>query len=268
MSGVLLAGGFVHLLGDSNKQFEDLGDDNFPWAFFVAATTIVGLVSLEIVLDRVLGDYLQCKHKNNKAEDSDSTTFLGDQSRDQYSIEETQEQEEPLIEQEHDDHHHGAHIDSENPFSALLLTIALSVHSIIEGLGIGASSDVSEIRSAFIAVAAHKAFVAFALANDLVRSGFWADRTKRKYFFISVGTFIFVSLLGIAIGWGINSDAEGSTGTAVLVSITAGSFIYVAIVEILPEETKTIKRERLMLLPVIFSFFAGFGLMSMLALWL
>lgn len=40
--------------------------------------------------------------------------------------------------QEHDDHEHMV-IDATNPLSSILLTMALSIHSIIEGIGIGAT---------------------------------------------------------------------------------------------------------------------------------
>ena len=133
-------------------------------------------------------------------------------------------------------------------------------------MGIGASQDIAEIRSAFIAVVAHKGFTAFALAQGMVSAGYWVDCAQRKYFYISVSTFIVVSLIWIGIGWAI-SVAEENTVTAALIAVTSGSFIYVSMLEILPQETKTIKRERLSLIPTLFSFLAGYGLMSLLALW-
>lgn len=91
-------------------------------------------------------------------------------------------------------------------------------------------------------------------------------RSKRKYFYISIGTFILVALVGICIGWAISSDGENAV-TAILIGITSGSFIYVAVLEVLPPEMKTIKRQRLALLPTLLSFLAGYGTMSLLALW-
>merc|ERR1711966_340508 len=72
----------------------------------------------------------------------------------------------------HTHHDHGQAMDADHPFSSLLLTIALSIHSIIEGLGIGATDDISDLESSFVAVAFHKGFTAFALANGLIGSGF------------------------------------------------------------------------------------------------
>ena len=147
-----------------------------------------------------------------------------------------------------------------------MLTIALSIHSIIEGIGVGATCDVGTITSEFIAILVHKCFTAFALGNQLISSGYWTESSKRKYFYISIGLFIGVSLLGIGIGWAIAS-ADSSITEAIFVGITAGSFIFVAALEIIPEEAHIVKQERLNIPFVVFSFIAGYILMAMLALW-
>lgn len=219
-AGVLLAGGFVHLLVDGNEQFEETGVANFPWAFSIAGGTILFLVCFELILDRVLDKKLNSIHTND---DKDENTV--DETYDSRNVEEGTAEEALLAGtglQHHghinDDHDHSdMHgIEPQNPFSAIILTAALSIHGIIEGLGIGAAGDVSTIESAFLAVVCHKGFTAFALAEGMVTAGYWEDHTKRKYFYLSVGTFIFVSLLGIAIGWGISSAGNSSILTAVL----------------------------------------------------
>lgn len=51
-AGVLLAGGFVHLLNDSNETFLNLGYDDFQWAFLIAGKFCISLctkVSYRIV---------------------------------------------------------------------------------------------------------------------------------------------------------------------------------------------------------------------------
>ena len=124
----------------------------------------------------------------------------------------------------------------------------------------------SAVEAEFVAVVVHKGFTAFALANNLVSSGYWSDKSKRKYFYISVGTFIALSVLGIGIGWAI-STASSALTSAIFIGITSGSFIFVAVFEIIPEEANVIKRERLPILPVVIFFLAGYGLMAMLGLW-
>lgn len=167
-------------------------------------------------------------------------------------------------------HNHNVHlhiIDAAKPLSSILLTIALSIHSILEGIGIGTTNSVSTLQTEFIAVLFHKGFTAFALGNQLISSGYWTDKRKRKYFFLSIGIFIGVALLGICIGWAISNATSDGLASAIFVGITSGSFIFVAALEIIPGEARIIKEERLSVLPVVVCFIAGYILMSMLALW-
>ena len=270
-AGVLLAGGFVHLISDSDDDFQELNITDFQWAFAIAGGTVAVLACLELALDRAFDDHIH-KKKESQAKKQNLSEKTGIDTTDKEEIDE--EKLQSAEKKGDDDHHyHGKDhdhehfaLDAESPFSSILLTIALSIHSIIEGLGIGSTQDVQEIQSAFIAVAFHKGFTAFALGNALVSSGYWSDCTKRKYFYLSIGTFVVVALLGIGIGWAI-SAAESGVASAVLVGITGGSFIFVAILEILPQEVQTVKMERLPILPVVFCFLLGYCLMSMLAIW-
>ena len=295
-AGVLLAGGYVHMLGDSSTQFEQFHDTGFPWPFAIAGATIVVLACVEIAMERVIGDIVlsvknKNKNKNNKAgEAGDEEQAIGKSAQASLGTEqlaqggageashETYQSTQvelshsvpPVIGAADDDNQsHTSHmyVDSSNPFSAILLTIALSIHVLIEGMGLGAQVNVSAFGTAFIAIAIHKGFVAFALAENMVTGGYWEDRGRRKYFYLSLGIFILMTLVGIAIGWGISGSGQPSVATAVLSAMMSGSFIYVAIMEILPQETKIIKRERLAIIPILFFFVAGYCLMSLLALW-
>ena len=50
-AGVLLAGGFVHLVSDSHDDFQELNITDFQWAFAIAGGTVAVLASLELALD-------------------------------------------------------------------------------------------------------------------------------------------------------------------------------------------------------------------------
>ena len=76
--------------------------------------------------------------------------------------------------------------------------------------------------------------------------------------------------MGIAIGWGVSTvgdSSEDSVTSAILISATAGSFLYVSSIEIIPEEMEMIKKMRLHTPLIILCFVLGFGLMTMLAIW-
>ena len=280
-AGVLLAAGFVHMLNDSNEDFLDAGVDNFPWAFSISGVTVACLMCFEIALDRVLGNYMKKKQEaigetkevgaSSAAASSSSSYIPPSQEAEEGGTttqDKTSENEpESFNEQDNLAHTHvQLHGKKDNPFSAIILTLALSVHSIIEGLGIGASTDISEIQSAFVAIAVHKGFTAFALAQGMISGGYWKKGESHVYFYLSIGTFVIVALIGIAIGWGVSSVGEGAP-VAALVGVTSGSFIYVALIELLPEETHNIKSLQLPLIPTLISFLAGYLLMTMLAIW-
>lgn len=133
--GVLLAGGFVHLLGDSNEQFSSMGYE-FPWAYFVAGTTIAALACIELTLDRLIGDYLGAHQEKSDGSEGGVTNASGDsavienENQSAYSLLGEGQQEEAIEEHDH------SHVHPENSFSAVILTIALSIHSIMEGLGV------------------------------------------------------------------------------------------------------------------------------------
>lgn len=242
------------ILHQSNEHFDELAIHNFQWAFAIAGFTLLLLVCLELSLERVIDNKMNHSEPKKQIE---APAAAEDEDR--------EVQEGGHVEDSHD-HSHSHTIDAENPLGSILLTIALSIHSIIEGIGIGATDDASDLQSEFIAVLFHKGFTAFALGCELVSSGFWTDKSKRKYFYISIGTFIGVALLGIGIGWGI-AAAESGLAAAIFVGITSGSFIFVAALEIIPAETRVVKAERLPIFPVVFCFIAGYVLMAMLALW-
>ena len=233
------------------------------------------LAVVEIAMERVLEDVLLPGAKKDKTEET-SGDASGEERTNGKSYQEADadDDEDDEASHVHDasprdaSHVHDVLLDDgTNPFSAILLTLVLGIHVLIEGMGLGAQVDVSEFGTAFIAIAIHKGFVAFALAENLVTSGYWQERSRRKYFYLSLGLFILMTLVGIAIGWGISGSGEESIATAILTAMMSGSFIYVAILEILPHETKIIKRERLAVIPVLLFFVAGYCLMALLAVW-
>lgn len=259
--------------------------ENFQWAYAITGLTVAILACLEISINRAVairanahseGSRNKPKRqtmKGNVDSSSDEEASNGDKYDNTADDPDKDGNSDAANGQfvkedahEHTHHDHGQVMDADHPFSSLLLTIALSIHSIIEGLGIGATDDISSLESSFVAVAFHKGFTAFALANGLISNGFWSDKSKRKWFYLAVGTFITVALLGIGIGWAI-STTDSSLAVAILTGLTAGSFIYVAALEILPEESATIKRESLPILPVALFFITGYCLMALLAIW-
>lgn len=84
--------------------------------------------------------------------------------------------------------------------------VALSFHSIFEGLAIGLQEELGALLNLFIAVIAHKSVMAFSLGMTLAQS-----KMKFLRYVFSVMIFAVASPIGILIGMGI-SDMEQSLG--------------------------------------------------------
>jgi zinc transporter ZupT len=109
---------------------------------------------------------------------------------------------------------------------------ALSIHSIMDGLSMGAKKDLTSFYAVLVAVLAHKAFDGIALGVPVFLAQMGPLATW--------GTLLvcaFMTPLGIGIGWAAVEGAQGPQATlasAIIVSISAGSFLYISMMELLP----------------------------------
>jgi zinc transporter 1/2/3 len=110
-----------------------------------------------------------------------------------------------------DDGHHGHdHLPLEvfvhSTFRATLLLLALSFHSLFEGLAIGLQTAIGELFSVFIAVIMHKAILAFSLGMTVAQTNL-----RKRFMYLSIFIFSISSPIGVAIGIGM-LDIEQSIG--------------------------------------------------------
>ena len=145
---------------------------------------------------------------------------------------------------------------------AWVFFVALSIHSIMDGLSLGAERDINNFYAILIAVLAHKAFDGIALGIPV-----YLAQLPPLATWGSLLVCAFMTPLGIGIGWGA---VEGSTGkqatlaSAIIVSISAGSFLYISMMELLPAALHDGR-----LLPhKFFAFVVGFTGMGVLAAYL
>ena len=143
----------------------------------------------------------------------------------------------------------------------LVLFLVLSIHSIIAGMSLGLESTLLEGIVIFIAIISHKASAAFSLSVNMVSNNNPVNKIKK-----SIALFSIMTPAGILIG-GILDNIESSNISiwfeAIFDSLAAGTFIYIAIMEIINEVfEKQSKRAK------IFSFMvSGFSLMTIIAIW-
>jgi len=136
-----------------------------------------------------------------------------------------------------DDHHYHHELDDafeRGLLRSLLLLIALSFHSLFEGLAIGLQSSTRQLISIFMAVIVHKSIMAFSLGLNLAQNREWTSS-----FLLSVFVFSLASPLGVALGIGLMEQEKSlgrDIGNGVLQGISCGTFLYITFFEVLPHE--------------------------------
>ena len=190
----------------------------------------------------------------------------------------------------HKHHHHDAHIAEHmngSLLASMILMIALSLHSILESLAIGISTNKADVLSTTIAIIAHKGFAAYALGSSCV-----ASEMNGRHLVVLSFVFSCCSVMGIPLGMLIlrlfskndhavvedeiiNTSDIGSRGVAVgiIQAMVSGTFLYVSIVEIGMKELlicrdsklNTCKKE--IAWSKLTAFFLGYVSFSILAIW-
>ncbi|XP_038068157.1 zinc transporter ZIP3-like [Patiria miniata] len=146
-------------------------------------------------------------------------------------------------------HSHGTQIDgtdaliqhtdnhdmvTSSAFRSLLLLLALSLHSVFEGLALGLQNDVAQLLGIFTAVLIHKTILALSLGINFVQSNL-RPRT------VIQSSICFAIMAPIGIGIGILVDQTYSSTARDLISgilqgLATGTFLYITFFEVLPME--------------------------------
>ena len=110
-----------------------------------------------------------------------------------------------------------------------VLMIALSVHSIFEGIAVGLTKDMKDTITLLIAIGIHKGAASSALGISLVKT-FPNDFSLCRWL---VFTFSLATPLGIIIGMALG---ENVIMDIVFNALAGGSFIYIACTEVIVQE--------------------------------
>ena len=110
-----------------------------------------------------------------------------------------------------------------------VLMIALSVHSIFEGLALGISLDFQTVINMVIAIVVHKGAAGSSLGISLVKT-FPNDFKLCRWL---VFTFSLATPIGVILGMCL---AGADLANVICSSLAAGSFVYIACSEIIVEE--------------------------------
>ena len=117
-------------------------------------------------------------------------------------------------------------------FASNVLLVVLSIHSIIAGLTLSSLFDAQTLSglAPVMAFSMHKFFESLALSTTFFKREH-PRLTRLDWFKISV--YVCATPLGVVVG---NSVEFHGFGKLVLLSVTSGNFVYIALVEIIGEE--------------------------------
>jgi solute carrier family 39 (zinc transporter), member 1/2/3 len=151
-------------------------------------------------------------------------------------------------------HIHG--IMDANPALAFIIFIALSFHSVMEGMGVGAANGAA--WDILIAILAHKSLAAFALVLELLH-----HQVPRRRLLMTIGIFSLMSPLGIFLGWLLVDATKETVASGICSAMAGGTFLFVAVMETIPQELQNQK----WLTTKCFALLAGFFSMGLLSIW-
>ncbi|XP_058121095.1 zinc transporter ZIP9 [Anopheles ziemanni] len=122
----------------------------------------------------------------------------------------------------------------------LTATIGLVVHAAADGVALGAAattshSDVEII--VFLAIMLHKAPAAFGLVSFLLHEGVERDRIRKHLLIFALAAPALTLLTYFGIGSEQKETLESLNATGIAMLFSAGTFLYVATVHVLPELT-------------------------------
>ena len=119
---------------------------------------------------------------------------------------------------------------SKGGLSSYLLLLALGFHGLFEGISLGIQSEIKGTLFLLLAIALHKWAASLTLGISFVKSG-----VTKKQFIIMILIFAFITPVGIALGMALTS-LSSDTVAGIFLSISVGTFIYIACSEVIVDE--------------------------------
>lgn len=139
--------------------------------------------------------------------------------------------------------------------------VALSFHSIFDGLGLGADDASTGFYGLLITVLSHKILDGFAVGLPVYLANF-----PRLHIVFCLVFCACMTPLGIGLGMAITSSYSGASSQlarAIILSITSGTFFFIGVIELLPSSLS----HRGWLKTKLFCFALGWAAMAIVAIW-
>ncbi|XP_060808983.1 zinc transporter ZIP9 [Amyelois transitella] len=131
--------------------------------------------------------------------------------------------------------------DSSNPTEkSVTATVGLVVHAAADGIALGAAATTSHAdveMIVFLAIMLHKAPAAFGLVTFLLHAGLDRNRIRKHLLIFSTAAPLGALLTYFGIGNESKQTLSDFNATGIAMLFSAGTFLYVATVHVLPELT-------------------------------
>jgi solute carrier family 39 (zinc transporter), member 1/2/3 len=112
----------------------------------------------------------------------------------------------------------------------LILLAALGIHSILEMMALGLTNSFSDGALLTLSIALHQPAESIALLVAFLKSGMPKSQILQ---YLSI--FACMGPIGVALGMAVNEYAAPVVDS-IMLSIVAGTFVYVGATEVIPEE--------------------------------
>ncbi|KAI3729145.1 hypothetical protein L6452_17795 [Arctium lappa] len=257
-SGIILATGFMHVLPDSFDMLRSTCLADNPWHKF----PFTGFVAMLSTIFTLMVDSMATStytKKNNAI-----------------SAEVTEDHE--IVATSGGVHFHGHHHAQKGPIGsqlvryrvvAVVLELGIVVHSIVIGLGVGASNDVCTIKPLVAALCFHQMFEGMGLGGCILQAEYKTTKKAIMVFFFSITTPFGIAL-GIALSKTYKENSPSALITVGLLNASsAGLLIYMALVDLLAADFMGPKLQGSIKLQIksYAAVLLGAGGMSLMAKW-
>lgn len=248
--GFFLAAGYCHLLADAQRMLPG----PYPFAMLASALGTLLTFSVELAADVLL--FRQAKCSSRLTPDAIVVPLQRDTVGQEAMI------TCPTV--SHDDATARAlAVASGDRVTAIVTFVALSFHSLLAGIAAG--TDDAFFSATVIAILAHKGIAALALSTTFLRLRVGAppQPVPTGTLLLWATAFALITPTGVGIGAALGGAVEGAVVGAVN-GLASGTFTYIGLVDIARKE---IAPEVPDLGLRVFALSAGFGAMSLLAVW-
>jgi len=138
-------------------------------------------------------------------------------------------------------HSHGPSDGNHQRHKSIIASIGLLVHAAADGIALGAAATTSRTdieMIVFLAIMLHKAPAAFGLSSFLLHEGCERGQIRRHLLAFSLAAPVFALLTFYGLSQSGKEAISSVNGTGLAMLFSAGTFLYVATVHILPELLK------------------------------